>query len=416
MGNKGGATRSFDMKSTVTDPFDVKQEMHVDFNSATGFTGLPIEWQTVLSSQGFDAKEWGKGDPDKNKAMMDVASFYMQSTPEGREAIQATAKTVAAEKGAEKKETPKEEEEPAGEWKLEDLINTTDNPMQKFLNLEKVGEGAAGEVFLATEVAGPGKHPKRDVAIKIVEVTKENKQMLSVETGIMKTSTHRNIVAFYDCFLVEQKKLWVIMEYCDGGSLTEVLDEFENVALTEEQIAYCCRETLQGLLYIHENNRIHRDIKSDNLLLTMAGGIKISDFGNAAQLEQKKSRRTTIVGTPYWMAPELIRGQEYTTKVDIWSLGIMLMEMAEGEPPYMEYPPLQALFFITTKGIPGLRQPDLWSDNFINFLNSCLEIDVEKRPTSAQLLQHPFLKSACGPDDWTDVILAVQEIRSQGDS
>jgi len=115
------------------------------------------------------------------------------------------------------------------------------------------------------------------------------------------------------------------------------------------------------------------------------------------------------------MAPELIRGQEYTTKVDIWSLGIMLMEMAEGEPPYMEYPPLQALFFITTKGIPGLRQPDLWSENFISFLNQCLDIDFEKRPSSAQLLQHPFLKSACEPDDWNDVILAVQEIRSQGE-
>jgi len=239
--------------------------------------------------------------------------------------------------------------------------------------------------------------------------------MLLVETGIMKTSHHKNIVGFFDCFFIDQKKLWVVMEYCDGGSLTEILDEFENVALTEEQIAYCCRETLQGLLYIHENNRIHRDIKSDNLLLTMAGGIKISDFGYAAQLEQKKSKRTTIVGTPYWMAPELIRGQEYTTRVDIWSLGIMLMEMAEGEPPYMEYPPLQALFFITTKGIPGLRQPDLWSENFLNFLSQCLDIDIEKRPTSKQLLEHPFLKSACEPDDWTDVILAVQEIRSQGE-
>jgi len=119
--------------------------------------------------------------------------------------------------------------------------------------------------------------------------------MLLVETGIMKTSNHRNIVAFYDCFLVEAKKLWVVMEYCDGGSLTEVLDEFENVALTEEQIAYCCRETLQGLVYIHENNRIHRDIKSDNLLLTMAGGIKISDFGYAAQLEQKNQNEQPLL-------------------------------------------------------------------------------------------------------------------------
>jgi len=220
------------------------------------------------------------------------------------------------------------------------------------------------------------------------------------------------LLNFFDAYLV-CKELWVVMEFCDGGCLTDILEEFENVALTEAQIAYACRETLTGLLYLHECNRIHRDIKSDNLLLTMNGEIKITDFGYAAQLEKQKSKRTTIVGTPYWMAPELIRGQEYTNKVDIWSLGIMLMEMAEGEPPYMEYPPLRALFLITTKGIPGLRNPDMWSPHFIDFSNKCVDIDVEQRPNSQQLLSHPFLTAACTPEEWTDAIIASREIKQQ---
>lgn len=198
----------------------------------------------------------------------------------------------------------------------------------------------------------------------------------------MKTSDHPNIVKYHDSFLVNNS-LWVVMEFMDGGCLTDILEEYDTVPLSESQIAYICRETLNGLAYIHSLDRIHRDIKSDNLLLNMDGKISIADFGYAAQLKGNKEKRTTIVGTPYWMAPELIRGQEYTakvfpplstlsllahtSKVDIWSLGIMIMEMAEGDPPYMEFPPLRALFLITTKGIPGLRDPDSWSSEFSDF-------------------------------------------------
>lgn len=132
---------------------------------------------------------------------------------------------------------------------------------------------------------------------------------------------------------------------------------------------------------------IHRDIKSDNILIGSRGEVKIADFGYAAQLTQQKTKRNTIVGTPYWMAPELIRGQNYDTKVDIWSLGIMIMEMAEGEPPYMEFPPLRALFLITTKGIPDLKDPGKWSSPFRQFVALCLEKDPEKRPDADELLK-----------------------------
>jgi len=138
--------------------------------------------------------------------------------------------------------------------------------------------------------------------------------------------------------------------------------------------------------------------------LGSGGEVKIADFGYAAQLTQQKNKRQTIVGTPYWMAPELIRGQEYDTKVDIWSLGIMIMEMAEGEPPYMEFPPLRALFLITTKGIPDLKEPSKWSQHFQNFVSLCLEKDPSQRPDASELLKHPFMKTSTGGKGLVEVI------------
>jgi len=241
-----------------------------------------------------------------------------------------------------------------------------------------------------------------------MDLGKENAKLLTTEISIMKTSCHDSIIEYIDSYVVDNK-LWVVMEYMDGGCLTDILEEFENVPLTEHQIAYICKKTLLGLEYIHSKNRIHRDIKSDNILLDMNGGIKIADFGYAAELTMDKTKRTTIVGTPYWMAPELIRGQEYNYKVDIWSLGIMVMEMAEGEPPYMEYPPLRALFLITTKGIPDLKAPDSWSVEFRKFVSMCLDIDYDKRWDTTQLLKHPFLEKTAPPTDMGKLILRARE-------
>eukprot|EP01126_Amoeba_proteus_P043111 TRINITY_DN4710_c0_g1_i10.p1 TRINITY_DN4710_c0_g1~~TRINITY_DN4710_c0_g1_i10.p1 ORF type:complete len:243 (+),score=70.09 TRINITY_DN4710_c0_g1_i10:723-1451(+) len=231
--------------------------------------------------------------------------------------------------------------------------------------------------------------------------------MIVTEIEIMKGSKHANLVEFFDCFDVN-KSLWVVMEFMDGGCLTDILEEFETVKMTEKQIAYVCRETLRGLVYLHQYHRIHRDIKSDNLLLKSTGEVKLADFGYAAQLTEKKTYRSTIVGTPYWMAPELIRGTEYNAKVDIWSLGIMLMEMTEGEPPYMEFPPLRALFLITTKGIPGLSDPSAWSGLLQEFVSSALLVSVEKRPTAKELLSHPFMNDVCEPKEITELILAAK--------
>eukprot|EP01089_Gocevia_fonbrunei_P022203 TRINITY_DN888_c0_g1_i1.p1 TRINITY_DN888_c0_g1~~TRINITY_DN888_c0_g1_i1.p1 ORF type:complete len:569 (-),score=145.10 TRINITY_DN888_c0_g1_i1:66-1772(-) len=270
-----------------------------------------------------------------------------------------------------------------------------------------LGEGAAGTVFLATH-----KKTSEKVAIKKMVLDPENLKLMVTEISIMKESNHPNLVNYIDSFIVDDEdELWVAMEFMGGGCLTEVLEQFENVKLTEPQIAFCCRETLRGLRYIHQNHRIHRDIKSDNVLLSSDGQVKIADFGYAAQLTQEKNVRNTIVGTPYWMAPELIRGQNYDQKVDIWSTGIMLMEMAEGDPPYMEFPPLRALFLITTKGIPPLKDQSAWSDEFKDFIAKSLEKDPKKRPDADDLLKHPFIKFACNKQELVPAMEKAKKIK-----
>jgi len=241
----------------------------------------------------------------------------------------------------------------------------------------------------------------------------QNMKLLITEIGIMKTSIHPNIVQYIDSFLVSET-IWVVMEFMAGGCLTEVLEQYENgIEMVEGHIATVCRDTLAGLAYIHTLHRIHRDIKSDNLLLGDDGSVKLADFGYAAQLTQEKQKRNTIVGTPYWMAPELIRGQNYDQKVDLWSLGIMCMEMAEGEPPYMEFPPLRALFLITTKGIPELKDHGKWSAEFKDFVRRCLDKEPETRPEAADLLKHPFLRKCCPPNELVQLTLSAKRAKEK---
>jgi len=202
------------------------------------------------------------------------------------------------------------------------------------------------------------------------------------------------------------------MEYMDAGSLTDIVDAYDlGIRLNEPQIARVCYEVLQGLLYLHNNNRIHRDIKSDNVLVSSNGSIKLADFGYTAQLTRERINRTTAVGTPYWMAPEVIRGQQYKLNVDIWSLGIMIMEMAEGNPPYIEHPPLRAVFLITTKGIPGLKHISRWTTQFIDFLDLCLTTDPDVRPHSIDLLKHEYLNTLSSSLEVYDSVQKVREIK-----
>ncbi|CAG8784076.1 30809_t:CDS:2, partial [Racocetra persica] len=193
----------------------------------------------------------------------------------------------------------------------------------------------------------------------------------------------------------------VVMEFMEVSLADLIADELQ---MSEPQIALVTREILKALTYLHSQRRIHRDVRSDNVLLNARGDIKLADFGHAAQLIDTEPHRKSFIGTPYWMAPEVIKTLPYDTKVDIWSLGVLLIEMAEGAPPYMDMPPLKAISLIVQKGLPDLSNPEQWSDAFKDFIASCTEADVSKRKTAEEMLSHPFLEHVSTSSDFQQII------------
>lgn len=211
------------------------------------------------------------------------------------------------------------------------------------------------------------------------------------EIGLQSISKHPNIVEYIDAYLFDDD-VCIVMELMLGGSLTDVVDVKR--PMPESHIAYVCKKMLMALSFMHREYRLHRDIKSDNVLINFEGEVKVADFGFAINLTSEQAKRTSVVGTPYWMAPELIRGLEYDSKVDIWSLGITAIEMAEGEPPLLNEPPLRALLLITTNKSPSLNTKRVgWSDEFQHFVAQCLQLVPEKRSGADQLLLHPFIQT-----------------------
>ncbi|KAI0369206.1 Pkinase-domain-containing protein [Pilatotrama ljubarskyi] len=312
----------------------------------------------------------------------------------------AAASGTATPRRREKKEKDKDKE--ADIVKRLQQICTDADPTKLYRNLVKIGAGASGGVYTAYQVG-----TNMSVAIKQMDLDKQPKKDLIInEILVMRASRHPNIVNYIDSFL-HKNELWVVMEYMEGGSLTDVVTA--NL-MTEGQIAAVSRETAQGLEHLHRHGVIHRDIKSDNVLLSMNGDIKLTDFGFCAQISEANSKRTTMVGTPYWMAPEVVTRKEYGPKVDIWSLGIMAIEMIEGEPPYLNQNPLKALYLIATNGTPQIANPESLSPVFRDYLAKTLEVDAEKRPTASELLQHPFFKLSEPLRTLAPLIKAAREI------
>ncbi|KAH3667358.1 hypothetical protein OGAPHI_003007 [Ogataea philodendri] len=253
---------------------------------------------------------------------------------------------------------------------------------------EELGRGAFGVVYRAVD-----KQNGRPVAIKQVDLESSDElNEIQQEIKILSTCQHSNITRYYGCFL-KGYKLWIIMEYLGGGSCSELLNAGP---FGEKAIAYIMNKLLHALVYLHENGKIHRDFKAANVLLSETGEVKIADFGVATQLSNNMSKRNTFVGTPYWMAPEIILHQAYTYSADIWSLGITAIELAYGKPPLSQYHPFDVLFRIAEDEPPQLDSG--FSKEFRQFVSQCLNKESKKRPTAAQLLQTPFIKMGAAVD------------------
>ena len=253
-----------------------------------------------------------------------------------------------------------------------------------YSDMVKLGQGASGTVYSAKD-----RRTGRIVALKICSLSELAE--LKNEIGLQNLTKHPNIVECIEAY-VSKSDVCIVMELMQGGSLTDLCSV--PAPMPEACIALVCKRMLMALAYMHRMHRLHRDIKSDNVLVNYDGEVKLADFGFSIGLTEEESKRTSVVGTPYWMAPELIKGQEYDGKVDVWSLGITLVEMAEGEPPLYKEPPLRALLLITVNPPPTLKEPAKWSQSMNHFLARCLEPDPSRRSSAEQLLMHPFLQRA----------------------
>lgn len=261
------------------------------------------------------------------------------------------------------------------------------DPTTHLKMIRKIGEGSTALVYLAVD------KQNRQLAVKKMNLKKQQRrELLFNEVCIMRDYHHSNIVEMYSSFVVHDE-LWVVMEYLEGGALTDIVTR-TGVTMTEPQIATVCKSVLQALVYLHDKGVIHRDIKSDSILLTSQGQIKLSDFGFCAQISPEIPKRRSFVGTPYWMAPELISRIPYGTSVDIWSIGIMVIEMVDGEPPFFNETPINALKMIKDCVPSKMRHSDQVSVVLRNFVNRLLTRTPSDRATAELLTRNPFLQLA----------------------
>jgi len=390
-------------------------------NAKSVSSALPKQWEAMMKSGGLTADDLR----DNSEAVLRVMRFSIQNNQvalpsdkkkDKKEGDSLKDITELLQKQVVLTSVRKDDAEPGSlpdqkTLTLNDFISKeVKDPRKLYGNFQMIGEGGYAKVYLATSL----KNPQQKVAIKKMSVDTQKKMNGVVgELDFLRSCQHPNIIGYMDCFLVNSK-VWVSMEFMEGGSLTDVILCYPELKLTEGHIGYVMRECLKGLDYAHKLHRVHRDIKSDNVLIGSQGQIKLADFGVAVQLTNQRSKRNTLIGTNYWMAPEVILGKDYDTKVDIWSLGIMMQEMCQGTPPYYDELPMKALFLISTHGIPPLKEEDAKLSNALkDFFAVCLTLDFKNRPSAENLLQHQFLQKCCQPRDFVAAVQRAREIKAQ---
>ncbi len=364
--------------SVISRPYNIRHLTHVkpDLRTSTGFTGLPPEWRMALKTSGI-TKEEAMEHPTE---VLEALKFHMDRPPTKKQIQQ---KTSPAENAAAKE----------AEHKGSTILLRRDDPRLYYSGLKRIGDGVSGSVFSCFE-----KQTMEKVALKFCNISELNE--VRNEINMQWACRHPNIVNLREAFLTETQ-VALVMDYMDG-TLTHTLGP--DLPFTENYIAYVCKNMLMGLSFMHSQNRLHRDIKSDNILVGFDGSVKIADFGFAANMSIQKEKRASVVGTPYWMAPEVIRGVEYDGKVDVWSTGITVIEMAEGEPPLYREPQLRALMLIALPPSPTMAEPAKWSGTLLHFLSLCLDMEPDRRCSADELLQHPFIKLACSTDEFSKFV------------
>ncbi|XP_036988986.2 serine/threonine-protein kinase PAK 4 isoform X2 [Artibeus jamaicensis] len=415
----------------ISAPSNFEHRVHTGFDQhEQKFTGLPRQWQSLIEESARRPKplidpacitsiqhEAPKGEPHSmapnGPSVRGLAVPQSSSRPPARARgppnpgvlgphasepqLAPPARTLAAPAGVPAPgppgpRSPQREPQRVSHEQFRaalQLVVDPGDPRSYLDNFIKIGEGSTGVVCIAT-VRSSG----RLVAVKKMDLRKQQRrELLFNEVVIMRDYQHENVVEMYNSYLVGDE-LWVVMEFLEGGALTDIVT---HTRMNEEQIASVCLAVLQALSVLHAQGVIHRDIKSDSILLTHDGRVKLSDFGFCAQVSKEVPRRKSLVGTPYWMAPELISRLPYGPEVDIWSLGVMVIEMVDGEPPYFNEPPLKAMKMIRDNLPPRLKNLHKVSPSLKGFLDRLLVRDPAQRATAAELLKHPFLAKAGPP-------------------
>lgn len=375
-------------KFEISGPTDFKHITHVktDASSATGFQGLPPQWETVFLGSGISQAE-AKANPN---AVLDALSCYIEGPPP-----QKMHSNMSVERNIQKQ-----------------LVFEEADPKGSFGTWAKLGAGASGTVFKCTPIRdsrgriGCGGRP--EVAVKVSSL--DEREYIETEIGLQMLCKHPNIVSVLSPCYIFKNEIYIPMEIM-SACLTDMI-KYE--PMSEGHIAYVIKGMLMGLSAMHSFFRMHRDIKSDNVLVDKNGNVKLADFGFAAETTREQAKRQTTVGTPYWMAPELIQGRKYDAKVDVWSLGITLIEMAQLDPPLINEPALRALLLITINEPPVLSIPQAWSNECNHFLKKTVVKNPANRASAQQLMMHPFLNKASTKNEFAQMVverLAMNEAK-----